>query len=138
MRFQKHLYAAILFLAASTLLGGLTACSTYDNSTRALVSNITPYRIDIIQGQVITKELLAKISKGMPAQDVVAILGSPSVHSIMAPNQIEYVFSYKKGFSEVIRQSRVSITLDQAYKVANIDSENIYSEKEIIQKIDKK
>lgn len=133
--FKKFSFKKISLIATLCLLN---ACSTYDNTTRKLVSNITPYRIDIIEGNLITKEMANDIKIGMSAQAVVDRLGIPLLNSRLTPQRLDYVFSYKKGFKPLIEQSRISIFLDKQGLVEKIDTENLLTEAEVIQKIDKR
>lgn len=118
--------------------GLLAGCAKYDQATRELVSNITPYRIDIVQGQLVTSEQLAQIKLGMSREDVVARLGSPSVESPWAPQEMSYVFSYKNGYKTIVENSSATFIFDASNKLIDSKTSNIFSEKQIIQKIDKK
>jgi outer membrane protein assembly factor BamE len=132
--FFSHKISVWLLLGAISLTG----CARYDQATREIVSNITPYRINIIQGQLVTNELLATIQKGMTREQIVEKLGTPSVESVWAPNEMSYVFSYNKGYKTVVENSRVTFIFDNAGLLTDIQSHNLLSEKDIIQKIDQK
>ena len=61
-------------LAASALLAG---CGTYDSTTRKIANAITPYRIDIVQGNFVSREQAAQLKEGMTRDQVRFVLGTP-------------------------------------------------------------
>ena len=126
-------------LISVTLLGLciiLNACSVYDSTTRKIAGKITPYRIDIIQGQAITKEQLSKIQTGMQKNDVQFILGSPSVNSILAADTWNYVFYYRKGSKDIVKKRQVTLKFS-GDTLENIQADELPSELELIKEIDK-
>ena len=60
-------------LVAATLLG---ACSSLQSSDNFL-GFITPYRVEVVQGNVLTKEQVALIKPGQTRAQVRDVLGSP-------------------------------------------------------------
>ncbi len=114
----------------------LNACSAYDNTTRKIANQITPYRIDIIQGQAITKEQMAQIHIGMSRNDVQLNLGTPSVNSLFSDNTWVYVFFYKNGNTEVVKKRQVILQFN-GDKLSNIQADELPSQVELIKEIDK-
>jgi outer membrane protein assembly factor BamE len=114
----------------------LNACSVYDSTTRKIANGITPYRIDIIQGQAITKEQLAQVKIGMAKEDVQFTLGSPSVNSIFSADTWNYVFFYRKGFNDVVKKRQVTLKFS-GNTLQNIEADDLPSELELIKEIDK-
>ena len=53
-----------------TLLVGavLAACSSFDSATNRLVSVVTPYKIDIVQGNFVSREQVQALQPGMGRQ----------------------------------------------------------------------
>jgi outer membrane protein assembly factor BamE len=66
--------AFLIPLLGATLLGG---CALSRQSTDDFLGLITPYRIDIVQGNVVTKEQLAQLRPGMSRNQVRDVLGTP-------------------------------------------------------------
>jgi len=126
---MKKIYA--IFLAMT-----LSACSIYDSTTRKIASSITPYKIDIIQGQAITKEQISQVKVGMNKTDIQLILGSPSVQSFFASNKWEYVFYYRNGSNDIVKKRQVSLSFEQDILTA-IKADELPSELELIKEIDK-
>jgi len=131
----------LIILAVSTTLL-LGACSSTANKPTLvkekedLVTRVfNPYRPDIVQGNVVSKDFLESIRPGMSKDQVRAILGTPLINDIFHVNRWDYVFLYRKGDSQEMQQRRVTLFFDGT-KLAKIDSDALPSEKELISEID--
>ena len=58
---------------------------------------ITPYRIDIQQGNYVTQDMVAKLQPGMTRSQVRFVLGTPLVTDIFHPDRWDYVYRYEKA-----------------------------------------
>lgn len=87
MRFDSshRARAALLF---STVL--LSACSYLPEMPS--IAGITPYRIDIQQGNFLSREMVAQLKLGMTREQVRFVLGSPMVTDIFHADRWDYVF----------------------------------------------
>ena len=90
--------AALLCL---TLTVGLSGCSSFNTSSFNAsninpVNWITPYRIDIIQGNFVSKEQVAALKTGMTRAQVKDTLGTPLVSSLFHQDRWDYVFTLKR------------------------------------------
>lgn len=77
----------------------LGACSSVQSVTSALPSVqslVTPYRIDIIQGNFVSREQAAALAPGMPKQQVRDILGTPLLASVFHADRWDYVFTFSR------------------------------------------
>lgn len=81
-----------------TLLVGavLAACSSFDSATNRMASVVTPYKIDIVQGNFVSREQVEALQPGMGRQQVREILGTPLVTSLFHNDRWEYVFTLKR------------------------------------------
>lgn len=86
-----------------TLLAGaiLAACSSFDSATNRLVSVVTPYKIDVVQGNFVSREQVQALQPGMGRQQVRDILGTPLVTSLFHGDRWEYVFTLKRPGMEL-------------------------------------
>lgn len=87
--------AAPLALAALLLAG----CASLEGATQRLATlggAITPYRMDILQGNVVVREQVQALQPGMPRAQVQAILGTPLVASIFHADRWDYVFTFQR------------------------------------------
>ena len=73
MSFSK--FRISLALVALLALGGCGSVANW----------VTPYKIDILQGNVITREQVEALKPGMPREQVRDILGSPLLASVFTP-----------------------------------------------------
>ena len=88
--------AALACLAAV----GLAGCSSFNSSFNASAANpvnwITPYKIDVIQGNFISKEQVELLKAGMSRAQVKEVLGTPLVTSVFHTDRWDYVFTLKR------------------------------------------
>ena len=93
----KHRAKALVAAAIAALLAG---CAS-ESSLRSYVPQIvTPYRIDIQQGNFITQDMVQKLSVGQTREQVRFILGTPLLVDIFRANRWDYVFRESKGWNE--------------------------------------
>ena len=66
-----------LLLAAALLAGiGVAGCSSTSDSMRNALYAVTPYKVEVVQGNVVTKEQVEALKTGMTRQQVRDILGT--------------------------------------------------------------
>ncbi len=82
----------------------LTACS----STPEISSLLTPYRIDIRQGNHITQEMVSQLKPGQSRDQVRFILGTPLISDPYHAERWDYVYRFQPGHGEA-QQRRVTI-----------------------------
>ncbi len=97
--------ATLLLLSCATLM--LTACGTRMQSSDSFLGLITPYRIDIVQGNAVTKEQVALIKPGMSREQVQAVLGTPMLADPFHADRWDYFFSLRRPGTAV--QKRVVV-----------------------------
>lgn len=127
-------HPALLALAAGCafLLAGCESLQTTDS----LFGLITPYRIDIVQGNVVTKEQLALLKPGMSRLQVRDVLGTPLLTDPFHADRWDYIFTIRRPGTEAQRRS-VIVRFD-GEAVKSIDSPGeLPSEKEFIASIAK-
>ncbi len=120
-------------LAAATLL--TAACSTYDNTSRKVANAITPYRINIVQGNFVSREAAAQLREGMTREQVKFLLGTPLLADVFHGNRWDYVFSFRRGNTPVVQQRRYTVFFD-GDKLVKFGGDELPSEYELIAEID--
>lgn len=80
---------ALAAVAVALLAGG---CGTSRNNASGLFE---PYRIDLPQGNYLTREMLDKVTTGMPRDQVRFTLGMPLLNPIFRTDRWDYVFRYQ-------------------------------------------
>lgn len=74
----------------------LAACS----STPDITSRLTPYRIDVRQGNFVTQEMIAQLKTGLSKDQVRFILGTPLVADMFHADRWDYVYRFQPGHGE--------------------------------------
>lgn len=77
----------------------LSGCSSLGNTLQGMPSIgslVTPYKIDIQQGNVVTREQAQALQPGMSRRQVRDILGSPLLTSVFHADRWDYVFTFKR------------------------------------------
>lgn len=82
-----------LILAASA---SLVACGSLNGASHSLASVVTPYKIDIVQGNFVSREQAAAVKPGMSRAQVRDILGTPLLTSVFHADRWDYVFTFKR------------------------------------------
>jgi outer membrane protein assembly factor BamE len=74
----------------------LASCSNLSGSAVNPVNWITPYKIDVIQGNFIAKEQVEQLRAGMSRDQVKAVLGTPLMASLFHADRWDYIFTLKR------------------------------------------
>ncbi|HEX7889132.1 MAG TPA: outer membrane protein assembly factor BamE [Ramlibacter sp.] len=94
-----------LVAAAFAILAG---CSAVDGASRRITDAITPYKVEVVQGNHVSKEQVEALQKGMSPEQVRQILGTPLVTSLFHGERWDYVFTLKRqGVDQQRRQLTV-------------------------------
>lgn len=125
---------AITLLAVTTTL--ISACSTYDSTSRRLVQSITPYRINIVQGNFVSREAAAQLREGMTRDQVKFLLGTPLLTDVFHADRWDYIFSFKRGSTAVVQERRYTVFFEGDKLVKFKGDEDLPSEYELIAEID--
>lgn len=88
-------------LAACTLVAAFaaTGCGSLQSSDNFL-GVVTPYRVEVVQGNVVTKEQAEAIKPGMSRTQVRDILGSPLLADAFHADRWDYVFTIRRQGAE--------------------------------------
>jgi Small protein A (tmRNA-binding) len=112
---------------------GLGACSNLTQQ-RDLTSVLKPYRIDVIQGNFVSKEMADELKPGMTKEQVRDILGTPLLQDIFHANRWEYVFSLRQGYQAPIVR-RYTVFFDKDGKMIRAEGDPLPSENQFVAQI---
>ena len=98
-----------------------------------LFGAITPYRVDVMQGNVITQELAASVKPGMSREQVRDVLGSPLLTSAFHADRWDYVFTMRRQGVEPQRRSVVVFFKGDVLE--RIEAPELPSEKDFVTSI---
>jgi outer membrane protein assembly factor BamE len=62
-----------------------------------LLPTLSPYKMDIQQGNVVTQDMVQKLQPGMSRAQVRFLLGTPLIVDAFRADRWDYVYLYKKG-----------------------------------------
>ncbi|MCX7147740.1 MAG: outer membrane protein assembly factor BamE [Sulfuritalea sp.] len=96
------------------LLPLLAACST----TPQITSYLSPYRMDVRQGNFVTQEMVAQLKPGLTREQVRFILGSPLVADMFHVDRWDYVYRFQPGHGEA--QQRRLVVFFQDNKLTRV------------------
>ncbi len=83
-----------------------------------LPAAVSPYKIDIQQGNVVTQEMVAKLKVGQTRSQVRFVLGSPLVADAFHPDRWDYVFSLQRqGKPDERRRLTVIFEADKLVRI---------------------
>ena len=113
---------------------GLVACSGFNDSSYRLASLITPYQIDVVQGNFVSSEQVALVKPGMARQAVRDLLGTPLLQSVFHTDRWDYVFTFKRKGEEP--QSRKVTVFFRNDAVDHFDADAMPTEAEFVASLD--
>lgn len=111
-------------------LSALSACSSFDSASNRLVGIVTPYKIDIVQGNFVAREQADALKIGMSRSQVKNILGTPLLNSIFHADRWDYVFSFKRQGLEP-QSRRVSVFFKDDL-LARVEADELPTEAEFV------
>jgi outer membrane protein assembly factor BamE len=124
-------YALALF--AGLLLSACAGTSTGSSAINP-VNWITPYKVDVIQGNFVSSEQVAVLQIGMTRAQVKEVLGTPLVTSIFHGDRWDYVFTFKRQGAQ--SQSYRYTVLFKGDRLESFSGDDMPSESEFITRLD--
>jgi len=120
---------------AALLLGlalASASCSSLQSSDNVL-GFITPYRIEVVQGNVVTREQAARVQPGMSRERVRELLGSPLLTDVFHADRWDYVFTIRRQGAEPQRRSVVAWFKDD--RLTRLDAGDLPGERDFVDAI---
>ncbi len=135
-RVRSAVARAAARLALLVSVAALSACSSVTDRLPSVTSLVTPYRIDIVQGNVVTREQAQALRTGMSRDQVRGILGSPLVASVFHADRWDYVFSFSRQGQP--RQQRKVAVFFKNDVLERFEADELPSELEFVASLDVK
>jgi len=110
----------------------LSGCASMQSSDTFL-GVITPYRLEVVQGNVITREQAAAVKPGMTRVQVRDILGSPLLTDVFHSDRWDYIFTIRRQGAQPQRRSLVARFNGDL--LATIEAPELPSESEFVASI---
>ena len=80
-RYSARLGLVVLIGAS---MAALTGCGSLDGASSRIANIVKPYRVDVVQGNFVSREQVEALQPGMSRQQVRDILGPPLATSLFA------------------------------------------------------
>ncbi len=123
--------AAFATVALAAVLAGCQSLQSSDN----FLGLITPYRLEIVQGNVITREQVVLVKPGLTRAQVRDVLGSPLLADPFHANRWDYVFAIRRQGAE--SQLRRVVVLFKGDALESVDTGGeLPGEREFVASID--
>jgi outer membrane protein assembly factor BamE len=102
---QSRLWLLAGAVAATLSLG---ACSSFSERSRSALTAITPYKVEVVQGNFVSKEQVEQLKPGMSRQQVRELLGTSLLTDVFHANRWDYVFTIRRQGVEA-QQRRLTL-----------------------------
>lgn len=117
----------------SVLAIGLSGCQSWVNSDDIL-TRITPYQIEVVQGNVVTSDRVKALQVGMNREQVADIMGTPLITDAFHADRWDYVFTVRRQNRPYLKKV---LTLDfKGEQLASIQGEDMPTEREFVAEVD--
>lgn len=125
-----RLGVGVFVIAAAFLSAG---CSKAQKTSWG--ATLSPYKIEVVQGNFVSKEQLELVQVGMSRNQVRTILGTPLLVDIFHPERWDYVFTiYRQGIEPVTKRVVVYFTEETVERIEAPDE--LFTEAEFVAYLD--
>jgi outer membrane protein assembly factor BamE len=107
-------------LAAIAALFLVSSCG----SARLSAPVVSPYRMEIQQGNFISQEMVSQLKLGMSKDQVRFVLGTPLITDSFHANRWDYVFRRQKSNSSELEHHKLAVIFEDG-KLVRVDSDVI-------------
>ena len=126
---------ALRILLAAAAVAALPACGTVDGVTGRIAESITPYKVEVVQGNFISREQVEALRPGLTRQQVKEALGTPLLASLFHADRWDYVFTLKRKGVEP--QARHLTVFFKGNAMERFEGDTMPSEAEFVATLDK-
>lgn len=132
MNFALFSRSATMAILAFGVLGA--GCSSLDRASNRVASIVTPYQVEVVQGNFVSQEQAAALQPGMTREQVRMILGTPLVSSLFHADRWDYVFTIRrKGIAQ--EPKHLAVFFKDGVFVRS-EGDSLPSEEEFVKNID--
>lgn len=137
MHFMTLVRRLPLALSMAGVLGALGACSSMSGSVAEKIGHlVTPYRVEVVQGNVVTKEQMALVKPGLTRDQVRQVLGAPLLADPFHADRWDYVFLIRRQGTEP--QQRAVVINFGGNTVKSVDAPELPTERDFVTSISRK
>lgn len=110
-----------LMLLTLPLFAGCSSLPDFGSMVPDVSTVITPYVIDVRQGNFVTQEMVSQLKLGMSRDQVRFVLGTPLLTDTFHVDRWDYVYRFKPGHKEP-QQRRLAVFFVDG-KLAKVDGD---------------
>lgn len=112
---------------------GLAGCGSWFTSGEPILGVLSPYRLEVQQGNVVTKDQLDRLRPGMNRLQVRDVLGTPLLADAFHADRWDYIFFYSQRGRVV--QRREVVLLFEGDVLKSVEAGDVPTEREFISSI---
>ena len=112
----------------------LAACGSLNSASTRIAGVVTPYKMDIVQGNFVSREQAAALKPGMTRGQVRDILGTPLLTSVFHADRWDYVFTFKRQGVE--SQARKVTVFFKGDVLERVEADPLPTEAEFVAALD--
>lgn len=131
--YRRFRPALVAFAAVASLVT-VAGCSSVGDRTRSALNAITPYKVDVVQGNFVSREQVAQLKPGVTRQQVRELLGTSLLTDVFHTNRWDYVFTIKRQGVEP-QQRRLTIFFNGEL-LERFEGDEMPSEQEFVAELD--
>jgi outer membrane protein assembly factor BamE len=124
------------FVLAAVACALVAGCGSIDTASNRMLGMITPYRVEVVQGNFVSREQVEALKPGMSRQQVRDVLGTPLVTSLFHADRWDYVFTLKRQGVEP--QQRKLAVFFKGDALERFEGDTMPSEAEFVAALDKR
>ncbi len=132
IQYRLTAVARCALISLPLVVGGLSGCQAPDG-TRS-IGPLKIYRMEVVQGNVVTREAWSQMRVGLVRDQVRMLLGSPLIADAFHQDRWDYAFTLRRP-GKALQQYRVTVYFSQD-KVTRFDGADLPSEQEFVASID--
>ena len=112
----------------------LAACGNLNRASNSVAGLVTPYKMDIVQGNFVSKEQAAALQTGMSRAQVRDIMGTPLLTSLFHADRWDYIFTFKR--QGVPAQARAVTVFFKGDLLDRVEADPLPTENEFVASLD--
>ncbi len=112
----------------------LGACSSLTERTRGALDAVTPYKVEVVQGNFVSKEQVEMLKPGQSKQQVRELLGTSLLTDVFHADRWDYVFTIRRQGVEP-QQRRLTLFF-KGELLERFQGDEMPSEREFVAQLD--
>ena len=121
---------------AAWVLAALAGCGTFDRASERVAGVFTPYRVEVVQGNFVSREQVAALRAGMSRNQVRDLLGTALVADAFHKDRWDYVFTIRRPGVEAQQRRLALFFKDDALE--RFEGDEMPTEAEFVATLDSK